>query len=65
MKYFVYYRSYEYDPLMDKAFDSRQDLLEFINGHAAQNPDFHTIRVIEGREIELEPVQHVTAYKIK
>ena len=63
MRFFVTYWTYRYDGPGEKVFDTIEQVLAFLNQHAG-NPDF-TFKVIEGREVEFEPIELVKAYKRK
>ena len=65
MKYFVSWFIPNYGGDGDEVFDTKEAMLAWVNERVAENADFKIESVIEGRLIELEPVQVVTQFKVK
>jgi hypothetical protein len=63
MKYFVSYRTDQYDPYCTEEFERESEVIDFLNKHAG-NPDF-SFSVIQGRRVEFEPVKVATQYRVK
>jgi len=63
MKYFLSWSDEKYSDTYHDEFDTKEQLLEFVNKRA--NNFEARFEVIYGRRIELQPVEVVKAYVIK
>jgi hypothetical protein len=60
--YFTFVET-EYEGPYESAFPTLEKALEWINSHMSDGYVGH--RIIEGREIKLEPAEVVTKFKVK
>lgn len=61
MKFYLWYRTGEYDPKVLEEFDDEAAVLNFINERAG-NPDFE-FKLVRGKEVVAEPVEIVKAFR--
>lgn len=63
MRWFVFYKTYEYDSHTLEQFDDENLVIALLNKHAG-NQDFE-FTVVRGDEIKFEPVSVATQYRRK
>lgn len=62
-RYFVRYQTYKYDSESHEEFESLDQVITFLTGHAT-DPDFR-FDVIYGERIEFEPAEIIKSYRPK